>query len=425
MNTLLFLVAVIASLRTLLKLDEGDDRTLFTPGILIILLLSFCYLLPSLVLVGGALLGDGSDITFPERISVYGICFVLAFTGAYAFLASRLPVMTAEVGGGRLLMGERRAFWGFLLVFVVIKGTLKFYGVGDSDEYSDQYLVRRTMPQSVNQMISVLVGAQWMFIYAALASFYNGDKTLKSFNVVFGIGALLFIDMLFTHSRSVFVTYTFVAFAAYCLYRKPLGLWKELLLVTPFFVGMGLFSFLRVDGPVQVGWLQLLIPGEFVSIYSNALHMVRVEGTPDFVPPPGLSYIEAFLVFLPKQIYAGKWSLSEWYVNEYFPAVAEAGGGLAFGVIPEAVVNWGVPSIIFQGAFLGLVFRFAYASAKAARGNPRRGVVILFYLYCFSLCYQVIRSHSFALANGWFVGFLLPVLLLREIALFRRPLTQR
>ena len=137
--------------------------------------------------------------------------------------------------------------------------------------------------------------------------------------------------------------------------------------------------------------------------------MISAKNSSSFVQPPGNSYLQSFIAFVPQQFNPQKWDLPSWYVNEYFPAYAKEGGGLAFGIIPEAVVNWGIYSIIFQAFIIAAIIRVAYFSSYRVRFK-QVDIRVLFYLFCFSNIYSLVRSYSFSLIAGLMLGFIIPVL---------------
>lgn len=395
------------------------SRSLFEPGVLVLSVFLACYLLPALTIlvVGGP---DGEALGV-EAVSVYGIVFVLFFAFSYRSSVRYLPIIGRGGGGPDIIFNPSNAYWWVLLIFISMKAVLKYYGVGDSDDYSDQYLVRRAMPQAVSQFVGLLNALMWILIFVVLIGYFSRGKTYVFYrNPIVLIGLMLLVDVIATSSRSVLITYMFALLGARSLYRRPIGLWREIMFVVPFVLAMGGFAFFRAGETSGVRVVDLLVPSEFVVMYRNALHLVVMTAGPDYVPPPGISYIQAFLSFLPKQIYPDKWSLSEWYIAEYFPGAAEAGGGLAFGIVPEAIVNWGLLSMVFQASFLGCLFRTVRESAKIATSYADRSVVLIFYLFCISLSYQVVRGHSFAVVNGFFLGFFIPFLILREVAFYAR-----
>jgi oligosaccharide repeat unit polymerase len=413
MYMVLFFIATIIAFIILIRNQPIDHRTIFEPNVLILGLFSLCYLAPTLAIVLGADILQIDNLSSIELLSQYGALFVLSFVifnkALQRFPRRRLfPALNLKI-----CWSPKKCFIGFVLFFVILKIILKYYGVGDSDEYSAQYLIRASIPTIIAQVINLLQSVQWIFVFLLLASsFYSSTRkySLRFIGLVFFV---LLVDMWFTNSRSLLVTFTIVLMAAYTFYNRPIGLKKEIGFAILFILFMGIFAFKRVvlDGAINNDLLSVMLPSEFISIYRNALHLTSISNTLDFVHPPGSSYLQSLITFIPKQVNADKWDLASWYVEEYYPGYAEAGGGLAFGIIPEALVNWGLVSIVFQAFVLAIIFRIAYAYAYSNRSYGPN-IWVVFYLFCFSQIYQVIRNQSFSIIGGLFLGFVVPYLLL-------------
>ena len=423
MFTFMFFIAVIVALVVLVLIQPAGRRTIFEPGVLIVELFSLCYLLPALAIMSGADILPIENEDYVETISLYGFLFVVSFVSFYVLLKSYSNWRIFPAPEVNVSWQPAQCLIGFATFFVLAKLIAGYYGVGDSAEYAQQYIVRASMPPVINQLIVIIQSLQWMFVYLLLASSLSGADSGRSMRFVLIVGLIFAGEMWFTNARSNFVTFCIVFMAAYILFKRPIGLAKEMLLATLFVVIIGVFAFKRLDPErvVDPSLLDILIPGEFVSIYANAVHWASMLGTQDFVAPPTSSYLQSLIAFVPKQFNEGKWDLAGWYVTQYFPEYAEAGGGLAFGIIPEAIVNWGLISIVFQAFVLAFLFRAAYFSAFANRAGGAN-VWVVFYLFSFAQIYQVIRSHSFSIISGMVLGFVVPFLILLAISKIKFPL---
>jgi oligosaccharide repeat unit polymerase len=422
MYTLFFTILVFFSVLIMLWSQPTGRRTVFEPGLVILGLFSFCYLVPAIAIIFGGNVLLVVDMLSVELISLYGCFFTMSFLFFYMILRRIHRVQVLPGFSLSIHWSPYRCFIGFILVFIIIKVILSYFGVGDTGDYSGQYIERKSIPQVIRQLLNVLSSLQWMFLYVlAASSFYSSSHKQKKSMRYLWIAVLIFIgDMLLTHSRSQFVTLTLVLIAAYTLYMRPVGLKKETTIAFLFVLILGVFSFLRETstGISDIDWLSVLVPSEFASIYRNAMHLMTLQGTTEFVHSPGNSYLQSLIAFVPKQINEGKWDLATWYVGEYFPDHAAIGGGLAFGIVPEAIVNWGLSSIVFQAFIVAMIFRIAYFSAYKRRDSSP-GLMVMFYLYCYSQIYPLIRSDSFAIMNSLILGFVVPFLIVFVLSRIR------
>jgi oligosaccharide repeat unit polymerase len=420
MFTFLFFNTVLVACIILILVQPNGRRTIFEPGLLIIELFSLCYLLPVLVLRFDESILPVVNEDIVELISLYGLLFVISFVFFYTSLKylSRFRIFPSR--NINIALHPQKYLFGFIAIFAITKIIGWYYGVGESTEYAQQYIVRASMPPLVNQSIVFLQSLGWILVCLLLTSCFSDANNRRSKLYIFTMVIILAGEMWLTNSRSNFVSFCIVLMAAYMLHRRPIGLVREAIIASSFIVIIGLLAFKRLGSEVLIdpSIMDVLIPGEFMSIYSNAIHWSSILDTPDMVLPPNNSYLQSLISFVPKQLNEGKWDLAGWYVTQYFPEYAKAGGGLAFGIIPEAMVNWGPMSIVFQAFVVALIFRVAQFSAHANRAYTGN-VWVVFYLLCFSQIYQLIRSHSFTIVSGFVLGFAVPYIILYFISIFR------
>jgi oligosaccharide repeat unit polymerase len=418
-NTLLFFIATVVAVIYLIRKQPADRRTIFEPGVLTLALFSLCYLLPAVVaiVVGVDLVPAENLRAAVEVLSEYGLVFVVSFAFFYTAttaLFSRFRI-TPRSSRKRLYPKPISCLVAAASILAVTKLILLAYGVGGG-EYGEQYVVRMSMPAAISQGLNVMQGLQMMLILMFAAYGFNAYpsrkwKLLATFTV-----AVYLADMFFTHSRSNFVMLLLVLVAAYSFHGRPIGIKKEIAFAVLFILVLNAFAFLRVteSGSAPIEAATVLVPSEFLFIFRNAVHLSAVVGTPDFVAPPGTSYLQGLVSFIPKQINPGKWDLSGWYLEAYFPGAAESGSGLAFGIIPEAIVNFGLLSMFLQALLLAVVLNGIRVFAEKARwSGPNIWIVI--YLYSFAAIYHLVRTESFALVGGFVLGFVVPYFVVRGV----------
>ncbi len=158
---------------------------------------------------------------------------------------------------------------------------------------------------------------------------------------------------------------------------------------------------------------------EFDSLFGNALDVYsrKMSGSVD---APSFYAFEGILNFVPQQLLPiEKPSLSNWYVDTYYPEYAETGGGFAFGVIPEALLS-DVPWLaifwraIFHGLLLALVFNLLHRHESSSIGAAT-------YVSLTVLSYHLFRDTTFALLPKLFLDFLPVILFVYALPLMARP----
>lgn len=414
--TILFLASTIIGLAILIRRQPYGSRSLFEPGLAIAGLFSLCYLLPAAVFLTNSVDVDSINTidssgfkVLVDVASQYGFVFMVCFVFAYCIKVPKYFAV-AKNSAWSINISPKFCFILIATSFFVKTVMLWIYGVRSGD-YIDQYAIQQSMPFFVVQMLNLLNGVRWVLIYLLLSSTFSSTPRNKSLRYIWLVFLIFFVDMLFSNSRSELVSLTIVFFAACTFYNRSFGLKKELLFIGAFTLFMNAFTFIRLTQfeSADVSFLNILIPSEFMMIYRNALHLIYLSGSHDFVQPPGSSYLQAFVSFIPKQIYVEKWDPQSWYVQTYFPVFAEKGGGLAFGIIPEAIINFGLFSIAIQAFILAAIFRVTYIFAYRNRSS-NQNVWIVFYLYSFSMIYPSIRYHSLIFISGFFMGIVVPFL---------------
>jgi hypothetical protein len=426
MYTILFALSVGVGVVVLLIGQPAGRRTLFDPGVFTVGLFSLCYLAPTLVdgYNDGVSILDNSQSV--ELLSQYGFLFVLSFVIFYrSFRGLRLFRLQSGTGL-RTHWSPSRSFVWFVSIAAGLRLALLYYGVGASGDYVEQYQVRQSIPTIVAQLINNLQAIEWFFVYLVFASSFVWPSRRSRVGVAF-ITVLVFLcEMWYTNSRSNFVAGCIVCMAALFFHRdRRMGLTREMGLAVTLILAMEVFS-LRRGGisPFEFWPTGIFIPSEFRIIYGNAQHLIGMMfsgGGSQYLPTPGNSYFQAFISFVPQQLNPGKWGIAEWYVGTYFSEYAETGGGLAFGIVPEALVNWGLLSIVFQAFVVAVVLKTAIRCAH--RGTPcGPDMWVLFYLYTFGQIYNLIRLQSFGFLGGVVLGFLVPYLAIMVLTAGTRAL---
>lgn len=89
--------------------------------------------------------------------------------------------------------------------------------------------------------------------------------------------------------------------------------------------------------------------------------------------------LNSFGVLVPKIIWPGRpLGAAEWFVQEFYPSVAEQGGGFAFSFVIEVLLNFGWLGVLIVGVGLGW-------GAKVLMANLswRGGAILVVFVLCF------------------------------------------
>ena len=152
---------------------------------------------------------------------------------------------------------------------------------------------------------------------------------------------------------------------------------------------------------------------EFETIVANAYDLKYVRGVSGILKDQPLIYFGDFITVIPQQLLPFtkrlKW---EWYLSTYYPELAASGGGLAFGVIAEAITGWGWIELIVRGALVGVVFGFIH---RRFTSRPITVWQFAFYLWLLVWSYQLVRNSTFCILVWSEYHFFVPVIAVRTL----------
>jgi oligosaccharide repeat unit polymerase len=347
------------------------------------------------------------------------VCHLAAFAGAYLFVRGRLPKRQAFLNPPRL---------SIVVATVVVYLAIEAYGlfVGlfyntSADTYFGTYLVARRLPLLVAQLLNHLNGIKYVLslsLMAMLFSRYPASRRL--------IAAWLLIVAIITvarlGSRTELVLLVLSVTMMYDLLVRPVRPRLILGVAAAGLTAVVAFGILR--NPVRIEGSSLnpfAYPSEFESLFANAVHLDHVRPTIGELPPA--FYLADVAALLPQQVAPfTKIDRADWYVNRFFPEYAQAGGGLAFGTISEAVLSAGWISALMAGAALG--FCFAKLHRFSVRSSGSFWVFVL-YVWVTTLSYQSFRNSTFALLVLFAYRFVPAVLFVSLLATALRPMMVR
>jgi hypothetical protein len=107
-----------------------------------------------------------------------------------------------------------------------------------------------------------------------------------------------------------------------------------------------------------------------------------------------------------------KEAASDWYLDTFYPEIAARGGGLAFGVISQAIAGFGALEVVLRGIVTGLIFALAHAYYR------RRGTrfwVVAFNCWMIVWAYQSFRATTFYALTPFIQSFLATMLLVEIV----------
>ena len=347
-----------------------------------------------------------------DIVSLGWVHFVLFATSTFTYLMfrSRLPGLDAAT-----LRTSAADITRIAAVYAGLKGTvwvlLFYFGVSSSSDYLSSYLALQSLPRFGQQVVVHLGGmatTSAIFLCVALIS----HPTLRWLVPVWILaeGLLVFLNAGARTGLFVIALSSLVGFH-YLVRRISSPLIAALIVMGILtFLGLGAYRDLGLVAEGSDIALQALIRNEFVSVFINGLDVVRLREAGLTSEVSSRIYYADLVNVVPQQLLdSQKLDLSVWYVQSFYPAYAAAGGGLAFGIVPESLVGNGLPDAAVRGIFLGIAFAVAHA-ALAGRRNSLWATAT--YVWILVFAYKVYRTSTLHLVPVFLLDALPAIALL-------------
>jgi hypothetical protein len=262
------------------------------------------------------------------------------------------------------------------------------------ESYADTYRVIQGLPLPVRQLLRFVVGLRLIFSLVVLTWAFADFPRRKWI-----VGAWLTFEVVDTLVVGGERTGLMLLLASTAiLYHRAVRpirvrtalIGGPLLLLT--FVALGVlraYRQLTEPGGFQVG----VSSGEFDTIFANAIDLLRRSANGELAGVPVRVLASDLLAVVPSQLLpVEKATFAEWYMARFYPAAAEAGQGYAFGVVPQAVLGFGVVELILRGTFVG----WAFAKLDGiARRRSRQLWPTIGYIWMTLWAYQSFRASTF------------------------------
>jgi hypothetical protein len=401
---LAILVVEFVFVRTLQKRDgqvEFFDIGIFFSAIVVLYSLFPCITSIANGFVYSAL-SDGrffrEQPTPTELASIfwYYFLFLTCFTVSYCW----------KRGGDKLsdfrpAIPETRVFWTLVGLYLCVRLFFVFlrihYNIKDADSYGESYLIFSTLPLFFQQLANHLAGIALTLQLLLMAYMVFSFKKYKSVILVWILIEFVTLGLVGVGARSGLFALLFAFLITYHLVVKRLT--KRVLVLiclsaVLLFVALGVVRALS-DPSMDEGVNLLNSSNEFDSLLANAYDIRNLKAAGETREVYPNFYVADFMNLIPQQLSPfHKLDLADWYVQSFYPAFAERGGGLGFGVIPESILGNGWFDIIWRGALLGWVFAFFQ---KRLLSFQTSFWTYGFFLWLTVLSYNCFRTGTFVL----------------------------
>lgn len=352
---------------------------------------------------------DSREVSYLLNIALAYTC---GFALVYFVLRSRVPKPMPSTYP-RISMAKMSAALAIVLVFQTALLLMAVGGFsGTSESYIDSYRVILELPLAVRQVLKIANGiasVATLVLLIAILQRWPGQRLL----LILYIGVVL-LSFDPEGSRAAAATrLLFAAISWHVLIRPiPARLWLSAgFLGLALFIALGLRRALGSWETFGVLDIESFGLGEFESQWTNAIELLQAREFGELDVPATVRFGELWS-FIPSQLLPfEKLSLSNWFVHTFYPAYEEAGGGLAFGAISQAVIGAGIPEAALRGAVLGVLAAWLMKWYRTPSSSWWR---LPLYLFLLVFVFQSVRDTTFRLLND-VVHIVIPALFLVAI----------
>jgi|GEM_PF-4516627 len=355
----------------------------------------------------GRIVGLGPTPSQLATVTWFYVIYLLCFSVTYLLVRPPVAVsrVTVEKPPDTAMFVVIAALLASIRLIMAAIGTV--YNT-HAASYIEEYAVIQQLPHLVRQFVAWYLGSeqtlQMMFVLALLCH-YRRTKPL--------LFAILAIWVAVNLSRpGARVTLFFVLLAAAISYERLIRRIRLRTLLVAAVAGLIVsmaIGVLRADRGAGMNLTEVTHTyTEFEGIFANAIDLLYIkhaEGA--FIGHPTL-YLADVIGVVPQQFVPfTKTSAADWYASTYYPAYYNAGGGLAFGVVPEAIVGHGWSDLIWHGALVGLAFALLQ---KRMMRSPVPFWFLTVYVWMTVWSYQTMRNTTFGLLMPFLQRVVVPII---------------
>lgn len=285
-----------------------------------------------------------------------GLAYLLGFAMVYMNLLKRVnrPSVKAQANiSSAKMKGALLIVLTASLCGIVIN---KMGLIRASDSYIDSYSAIAELPLGLRQLLKMIGAFSSVATLVFLVALLQRWPRYYWLLLFYAISLLVSINP--EGSRTEVATGLFGIVLAWHVLIRPI---KTRWVLTGGALGLLVFLILGIirnygslNGAGDQG-LGVVGFGEFDSIWANAVELLQSKQNNGIVVPFAARFGELYS-FIPSQfLWFDKLDLPNWYLDTYYPALKEQGGGLAFGIISQAIIGAGIFEAVIRGAILGII----------------------------------------------------------------------
>jgi hypothetical protein len=339
------------------------------------------------------------------------LAYISGFAATYLLLRRYVPPGVATTHG-HVSTSNMTAAFGIVVAFQATMLVMRLGGViRTPDSYYDSYLVVQELPLALRQVLKIAGGIASVAMLVLLVGILQRWPRQRFLFVLYIAMILLSFDP--KGARTGIAIGLLSAGVAWHVLVRPIPLrWWLItsILGLVLFTVFGIIRALEAESFADLRELSTegIGLGEFDALWANAVELLQARES-GWLDVPAAARFGELWAFIPSQLLPfEKMSLSEWFVETFYPSYQAAGGGWAFGAVSQAVIGGGTIEAALRGAVLGALAAWVMKWYRSPAASWWRFPL---YLYLLIFVYLSVRDTTFT-QIGYVVQIALPALIL-------------
>lgn len=364
------------------------------------------------------------DLT-PDEVTVvgmYGAIHIIVFSIAFLFYNKTFHILSNKSLTYKPPVHAIYLVFFSVALFMFVRNFTLSMG---SLSYLDRYLAVWQMPLILRQISNHVAGI-YIISFIGILTYWVGNFKKYKLLIICFLGYELISTIISMGGRSEVVQFLIATAMLYHLFVKKLSGKFVLFCIVIGVVSILSYGVLRsvahYGGQIKLGTNLLSENNEFESVFATGAELMIARENNQLPEIPWQLRFGDFFSLIPQQLVPfQKKRYSDWYLDNFHPEYKEAGGGLAFGAVPEAIVGFGLWELIARAILLGWLFSLIhrwYSSRKADFWAT------CFYIWLVVESYQCFRAGNFVLFIYIFYRFLPYYIAVTGLSIFIRRLVR-
>jgi hypothetical protein len=335
--------------------------------------------------------------------------YAVSFTVIYWLLQRKATsiqnIRLLKISNGKFIAA------GLIVILAAGVGLTQSLSLPDTTYYGERFQQISSLPLGTRQLLKLIAGFGSVAGIVFITGIFQRWPRYRPLIYIFVL--MTMVTFISTGSRGQFFGGVFMLAILWHILKRPLSSRYWLLAGVG---GVVLFLFLGIlRGLIDqdISYLAFFGRGlgEFDHLWANSVEVYQAAMQGSVNVSLSTRFGE-FWAFIPSQLLSiEKQTLSDWFLDAFYPEYKALGGGWAFGALAQVGVGGGAFEASIRGAALGCIFGMAYL---AYRNSTSSWWVFPSYMFLLVFSFNSIRNTTFWFLTG-VIQTLIPALIVIAI----------